>query len=168
MTVDGGVVGIDVDAGGIRIAARRAGNAVGCTDALRQRRSRYAQRRGRQRGGREKPRFSTLHGDAREQPIDRNVRQFKARNTTSMARPLPAPHSITVSPSGSVAIPARRNLQIASTTIVSAIAVSVAKANAVVFCQELMSPGHRMDSITDQLVNLVIVASGTFSEGRSG
>ena len=55
--------------------------------------------------------------------------------STSMARPRPAPHSITVSPSRSVAIPARRNLQIASTTIVSAIAVSVAKTNAVVFCQ---------------------------------
>ena len=44
------------------------------------------------------------------------------------------------------------NLQINRTTIVSAIAVSVAKASAVLFSQLLMSPGHTMDSNTDQPV----------------
>jgi hypothetical protein len=44
------------------------------------------------------------------------------------------------------------NLQITRTTIVSAIAVSVAKANAVLFSRLLMSLGHTMDSNTDQPV----------------
>ena len=43
-------------------------------------------------------------------------------------------------------------MQISRTTIVSAIAVSVAKANALLFFQLLMSPGHTMDSNTDQSV----------------
>ena len=38
----------------------------------------------------------------------------------------------------------------------SAIAVSVAKTNAVVFCQQLTSPGHRMDSNTDQSLRMAI------------
>ena len=58
------------------------------------------------------------------------------------------------------------NLQITRTTIVSVIAVSVAKAKAVLVSQMMMPPGHKRTAIQTNQLRMVTVArssTGTFS-----
>ena len=128
--------------------------------ALRQRRFRYAQRQGRQAEAARSQdfrRFTVTLDSSRCESGKSTGTSSRHVTSTSITRPLPAPHFIAVSPS----IPTCK----AWNTITSGIAVSVAKANATLPFLMAVALRPRDGRNADRQARLVAV--GLLSEGRN-